>query len=124
MRQCTRDQESPSHSQVSSESSRSSSSSRPARNSRVSSSSTSTLFNRGKTNPGLFPDLETLHGDRDGDLAALEGRSWDAVIDTSGYVPRLVTRSAGKLRDRVRQYVFISTISVYAETREPGMDET
>ena len=47
-----------------------------------------TLFNRGKTNPGLFPDIEKLHGDRDGDLKSLEGRTWDAVVDTSGYVPR------------------------------------
>src|SRR5262245_43939226 len=49
-----------------------------------------TLFNRGKTNPHLFPDIEKLHGDRDGNLKALEGRKWDAVIDTSGYVPRVV----------------------------------
>src|SRR5712671_2504856 len=53
-----------------------------------------TLFNRGKTNPGLFPDIEKLHGDRDGDLKSLEGRSWDAVVDTSGFVPRIVTMSA------------------------------
>ena len=45
---------------------------------------TLTLFNRGKTRPGLFPDVETLLGDRDGNLKALEGRKWDAVIDTSG----------------------------------------
>ena len=43
-----------------------------------------TLFNRGRTNPGLFPDLEQLRGDRDGDLEALQGRRWDAVVDTSG----------------------------------------
>src|SRR5262245_31321814 len=49
-----------------------------------------TLFNRGKTHPELFPDIEKLHGDRDGDLKSLEGRSWDAVLDTSGYVPRIV----------------------------------
>ena len=47
-----------------------------------------TLFNRGETNPELFPELEKLQGDRDGDLSALEGREWDAVIDPSGYVPR------------------------------------
>src|SRR5262245_30537680 len=45
-----------------------------------------TLFNRGKTHPGLFPDIEKLRGDRDGDLKSLEGRTWDAVVDTSGYV--------------------------------------
>ena len=53
-----------------------------------------TLFNRGKTNPDLFPDLETLKGDRDGGLDALKGRRWDAVVDTSGYVPRVVDQSA------------------------------
>ena len=47
-----------------------------------------TLFNRGKSNPGLFKDLETLIGDRDGKLDALKGRDWDVVIDDSGYVPR------------------------------------
>lgn len=46
-----------------------------------------TLFNRGQTNPALYPDVEKLRGDRDGNLHALDGRSWDAVIDTSGYVP-------------------------------------
>lgn len=45
-----------------------------------------TLFNRGKNKPGLFPEGEKLRGDRDGDLTALEGRKWDAVIDPSGYV--------------------------------------
>ncbi len=85
---------------------------------------TITLFNRGKTNPQLFPDLEKLRGDRDGDLKALQGRSWDAVIDTSGYVPRQVRDSATLLKDAVRQYVFISTISVYADNSKPGMDET
>ncbi len=85
---------------------------------------TITLFNRGKTNPQLFPDLEKLRGDRDGNLKALEGRSWDAVVDTSGYVPRHVRDSATLLKDAVKQYVFISTISVYADTSKPGMDET
>ncbi len=82
-----------------------------------------TLFNRGKTNPGLFPDLEQLHGDRDGDLTALEGRSWDAVVDTSGYVPRVVGASARLLAPAVRQYLFISTISVFAEPGRNGLDE-
>lgn len=85
---------------------------------------TITLFNRGKTNPQLFPDLEKLRGDRDGDLKALEGRRWEAVVDTSGYVPRHVRDSASLLRDAVGQYVFISTISVYADTSKPDMDET
>jgi 2'-hydroxyisoflavone reductase len=82
-----------------------------------------TLFNRGKTNPGLFPDIEKLHGDRDGDLKSLEGRSWDAVVDTSGYVPRIVTMSASLLAPSVKQYVFISTISVFAQGIKPGTAE-
>ncbi len=83
-----------------------------------------TLFNRGRTNPHLFPDLEKLRGDRDGDLTALEGRDWDAVIDTSGYVPRIVKMSAELLAPHVRQYVFISSISVYAAFPIEGIDET
>ena len=82
-----------------------------------------TLFNRGKTNPGLFPDVEKLHGDRDGDLKSLVGRKWDAVVDTSGFVPRLVTMSASLLAPNVKQYVFISTISVFAEGLKPGTAE-
>ncbi len=82
-----------------------------------------TLFNRGKTNPGLFPDIEKLHGDRDGDLKSLDGRTWDAVVDTSGFVPRLVTMSATLLAPSVKQYVFISTISVFGEGLKPGTAE-
>ena len=59
---------------------------------------TVTLFNRGRTNPHLFPELEKLRGDRDsGDLAALEGRSFDVVVDTSGYVPAHVARTASRV---------------------------
>lgn len=72
-----------------------------------------TLFNRGKSNPNLFSYAENLKGDRDGDLSALQGRSWDVAIDTCGYVPRVVRQSAEVLRDAVPRYVFISTISVY-----------
>ncbi len=85
---------------------------------------TVTLFNRGRTNPGLFSSLEQLRGDRKTDLSALEGRSWDAVIDTSAYIPADVTRSATLLAPRVRHYQIISTISVYADMSKPGMDET
>jgi 2'-hydroxyisoflavone reductase len=80
---------------------------------------TLTLFNRGKTNPGRFPDLEQLHGDRDGHLQALAHRKWDAVIDDCGYVPRLVHDSARLLAPNVGQYLFVSTISVYADTSKP-----
>ena len=83
-----------------------------------------TLFNRGETNPELFPELEKLQGDRDGDLSALEGREWDAVIDPSGYVPRVVRASAELLRGSVGHYVFVSSGSVYAEPYVPGYDES
>jgi 2'-hydroxyisoflavone reductase len=85
---------------------------------------TVTLFNRGKTHPGLFPDIEQLHGDRDGHLEALANRKWDAVIDTSGFVPRIVKASAELLAPNVGQYVFISTISVYKNLDKVGADET
>jgi len=77
-----------------------------------------TLFNRGETNPELFPGIEKLRGDRTADLSALKGRSWDAVIDVAGYVPAVVRRSAELLRDSGR-YVFVSSISVYASFDEP-----
>jgi len=87
-----------------------------------------TLFNRGKTRPGLFPDIEKLHGDRDpkiGEgLRALEGRQWDAVIDNSGYFPRQVAASAKLLAPNVKHYIFISTLSVYADNSREGQDET
>lgn len=85
---------------------------------------TVTLFNRGKTNPHLFPELEKLQGDRDGDLAALEGRRFRAVIDTSGYVPRIVRASAELLAPNVGQYVFVSSVSAYADYTKLGLDET
>src|SRR5271165_6309121 len=82
-----------------------------------------TLFNRGQQNAELFPTLEKLRGDRDGGLSALHGRHWDAVIDTSGYVPRLVRDAATTLADAVEHYTFISTISVFADVQTPGVDE-
>ena len=88
---------------------------------------TLTLFNRGKTNPGLFPDVEKLQGDRDptkGEgLKALEGRKWDVVIDTSGYFPRIVKASADLLAPNVGQYVFISSVSAYKEMTKPNLTE-
>jgi 2'-hydroxyisoflavone reductase len=78
-----------------------------------------TLFNRGQTDPAAYPEVEKLRGDRDGGLVPLAGRSWDAVVDTSGYVPRLVRASAELLRDAVERYVFVSSISVYAGFAEP-----
>jgi len=85
---------------------------------------TITLFNRGKTHPGLFPDLEKLHGDRKTDLSALEGRKWDAVVDTAAYIPGDVTRSATLLAPNVGQYLLVSTVSVYAKLDKPGLDES
>jgi len=82
-----------------------------------------TLFNRGKSNPDLFPDLERITGDRDTDLAPLQGRKWDIVVDTCGYVPRIVKKSAEMLKDSVDRYIFISTINVYADYSRPGIDE-
>lgn len=83
-----------------------------------------TLFNRGRSNPGMFPDLEKRVGDRDGQLEALEEGEWDAVIDTSGYVPRLVKLSAELLADRVGHYVFVSTVSVYKDEGEALHEES
>lgn len=77
-----------------------------------------TLFNRGRTSPGLFPEAEELHGDRDGGLGPLAGRKWDAAVDTSGYVPRVVRASAELLRDS-GHYTFVSSISAYARFAEP-----
>ena len=82
-----------------------------------------TLFHRGQTNPGLFPEAEEILGDREHDLGLLAGRDWDAVIDVPGYVPRIVRASAQALAGQARHYTFISTISVYESMPAPGMDE-
>ena len=92
---------------------------------------TITLFNRGRTNPHLFPDVEKLKGDRNGKLQALEGRRWDAVIDTSGYVPRIVKLSAELLAPNVRQTrtdeesaTLVRGTDAYGHFRpEPNFDE-
>jgi 2'-hydroxyisoflavone reductase len=83
-----------------------------------------TLFTRGRTNPGLHPDVEHLTGDRDGDLGALEGRRWDTVIDTSGYVPRVVRGSAELLSPATEHYTFVSSISVYRDFAQPVHEES
>ena len=82
-----------------------------------------TLFTRGKHNPDLFPEAEHLVGDRTEDLSLLRGRRWDAVVDTSGYLPSVVRRSASLLAGSVERYVFISSISVYQDFRMAGLDE-
>lgn len=85
---------------------------------------TVTLFNRGKTNADLFPQVEHLHGDRDAQLDSLRGHKWDAVIDDSGYVPRHVRLSAELLAPNVSQYLFVSTISVYASLAQPVTEDS
>jgi 2'-hydroxyisoflavone reductase len=100
---------------------------------------TVTLFNRGrreKAKGGMFPDVEKLYGNRDPEkfaddpeptgpkgLESLKGRQWDVVIDNSGYVPRITRASAELLAPNVKQYIFISTVSVYASHDTPGADE-
>jgi 2'-hydroxyisoflavone reductase len=81
-----------------------------------------TLFNRGRR--ALFPDVEKIRGDRNSDLALLQIRHWDAAIDTSGYLPRSVRLSTEALAHAIERYIFISTISVYADFSRPGMDES
>ncbi len=85
---------------------------------------TVTLFNRGRTNTHLFPDVERLVGDRNGDLAALEGRDWDVVLDNSGYEPEQVRATAELLAPVVRRYLFVSTQSVYSDRSIVAQDET
>lgn len=82
-----------------------------------------TLFNRGRTNIHLFPDVEKLVGDRNDDLSALEGRRWDAVIDNSGYTADQLRLSVNMLRDATDQYLFTSTRAVYHEFSAPVMNE-
>ncbi|MEP7311908.1 MAG: NAD-dependent epimerase/dehydratase family protein [Pseudomonadota bacterium] len=83
-----------------------------------------TLFNNDKESAKKFPDLESLFGDRDGKIEALNGREWDVAIDNSGYVPRHVRLTADALKDRVGHYLFVSSISAYADLSKPGIDET
>lgn len=82
-----------------------------------------TLFNRGIHNPDLFPGIEKLRGDRNGNFESLNGREFDAVIDTSGYIPRTVRLPAEFLKDKVKHYTFISSISVYKSLTDSGMNE-
>jgi len=82
-----------------------------------------TLFNRGRTNTHLFPDLQKIVGDRGGDLSELEGGRWDVVVDNSGYVPAHVATSTTVLRDRADHYIFTSTTDVYRDYDTPGITE-
>jgi 2'-hydroxyisoflavone reductase len=83
-----------------------------------------TTFNRGKTHPGELPkEVEQLVGDRNGQLDALKDRQWDVAIDNPTTLPAWVRDAAQILKGNVGRYVFISTISVYADTGQ-GVDET
>ena len=82
-----------------------------------------TLFNRGKRDPEARPGIEQLLGDRDGKVDTLKGRDWDVCIDNSGYKPSQVKLSGELLKDHVKQYIFISSISAYADYAKAGIDE-
>jgi 2'-hydroxyisoflavone reductase len=83
-----------------------------------------TLFHRGKRGGELFPEVERVLGDRATDLDRLpEGATWDAVVDTCGFVPGVVAASAQALRERAGRYVFVSSISVH-DISQPRIDES
>ncbi len=85
------------------------------------------IFTRGRTEPPFYGDyfqrVEHLIGDRDNDLSALEGRRWDAVIDNSASIPRWVEMSTDLLRPAAGRYLFVSSISAYADFASVGIDE-
>jgi len=80
-----------------------------------------TLFNRG--NYSTHADIETIEGDRHTELHKLKGRRWDAVVDTSGHLPRAVRSAAEALADSVNRYVFISSQNAYADVSVPDITE-
>ncbi len=82
-----------------------------------------TLFNRGRTNPNLFPEVERIQGDRTVNLDGLKNHQWDAVIDTCGYQPRIVRMSLDALGGKIGHYTFISSISVYSDEETPNQAE-
>jgi 2'-hydroxyisoflavone reductase len=83
-----------------------------------------TVFNRGRRQAELPPEVEHLQGDRNGQLDALKGKSWDVVIDNPTTLPKWVRDVGPILKDNTGHYIFISTISVYAPFKGPGADET
>ena len=82
-----------------------------------------TLFNRGKTQSGPADGTRQVTGDREHDLALLEGHRWDAVVDTCGYVPRIVGLSCDALSGSCDQYLFVSSISVYRDADAEALNE-
>lgn len=85
-----------------------------------------TLFNRGRTNTDLFPEVEKLVGDRNepGGYQALKDRTWDAVVDVTSYFPRQVSEALEILSGSIEHLTYISTISVYAEMGQPINEES
>ena len=83
-----------------------------------------TLFTRGRSGTDLFPDVERLIGDRRGQLDALKGKTWDVVIDNSGYVPADVSDSVALLRASVGHYLYTSTIDAYRDFHTANIDES
>lgn len=83
-----------------------------------------TFFNRGRTRTDRFTQIERITGDRNGQIDGLRGRSWDAVIDNSGYVPRHVRLSAQLLAEQVPHYVFVSSVSVYPDFAKPRAESS
>lgn len=85
-----------------------------------------TVFNRGRTHPGILGGLEVeqLLGDRNSDLKSLEGREFDAVIDNPATLPKWVRDTAQLLKGHAKRYLFISTVSVYADNSRPGQEES
>ncbi|HEY5227637.1 MAG TPA: NAD-dependent epimerase/dehydratase family protein [Opitutaceae bacterium] len=83
-----------------------------------------TVFNRGKTTLAVAPGVEWIRGDRDSDLGRLEGRTWDGVIDMCAFYPRHVESLLKTLKGRIGHYIFVSSVSAYADMDEPGRDET
>ena len=85
-----------------------------------------TLFNRGETNPDLFPEVEKVRGDRTVSLEPLTalGKTWDAVYDPSCYVPRVARMAAEALEDLAGHYAFVSSLSVYDDLSTIGQDES
>jgi 2'-hydroxyisoflavone reductase len=81
-----------------------------------------TLFNRGRTNPDLFPEAERIRGDRERDLDRLRDRSWDAALDMATFLPRVVRLSVEALHRTVERYLYVSSISVYADMRTPPIE--
>ena len=82
-----------------------------------------TLFNRGVTNPDLFPNVAKIHGDRTHDLSSLAGQEWDAVVDVAAYSPRVARLSVDALRESVERYAFVSSVSVYADQSVPQVED-